>query len=283
MQWWRVLCVVALVLLPQPALVSMLPATQGHVHAVGVVGDQEEERYVGAGAVLLPNTVDRGTRWEAATCVGCRWKVTRPCLRDDEHGDAGCRGSILGCPQGREIGRAWFARSGGEFEPVGLFCPSDGEVTSVVDAARHVRAGFERHIPSLRVECQPGRGVVVGIPVHCRSLQTSALVSWTDSVAGHQVQTSATAVWDWTFHQRGEGPHASAAWTIRGTEPGGVYPRPAIRSTFRVAGEHQVTVRANWRGVFFVDGLGPFPISPDLEQRTAVQIPTGSALGVLSG
>ena len=61
--------------------------------------------------------------------TGCRWKVTKPCLREEEHSDAGCRGKILGCPQGREIGRAWLATPGGDFEPVGLFCPDDGEVT----------------------------------------------------------------------------------------------------------------------------------------------------------
>lgn len=255
----------------------------GPVHAVEVISDQEQERFVGSGAVLLPGTVDSGTRWEAATCLGCRWKVTNPCLRDDEHGDAGCRGSILGCPQGREISRAWFARPGGDFEPVGLFCPSDGEVTAVSEAASQLRAGFERNIPPLRVTCQPGRGVVVGIPVHCRSLQPSGHVEWIDQVAGYQVRTSAHATWDWSFLQRGTGSNANAEWTIRGTEPGGAYPSPAIRSTFWVAGEHQVSVLARWQGSFYVDDLGPFPISPDLEQRARVMIPTGSALGVLTG
>ncbi len=251
--------------------------------AVSVVGDEEAERYVGSGAVLLPTSVDRETRHQAARCVGCRWKVTTPCLRNDEHGDAGCRGSILGCPQGREISRAWLARPGGEFEPVGLFCPSDGEVTSVADAAARVRGGFERHIPALRVHCAPNRGVVVGIPLHCHSLQHSANISWSDSVAGYLVQTSAVATWEWVFQQHLRVGGVASNWSHVARQPGGPYPHPGVRQAFATAGTHGVQVRARWRGEFTVDGLGPFPISPDLEQRAALSVPTGSALAVIQG
>ena len=253
----------------------------GTVHAVDVVGDQEAERYVGSGAVVLPGSVERETREYASTCVGCRWKVTAPCLSDDGHGDAGCRGSILGCPQGREISRAWVARPGGDFEPVGLFCPSDGAVTSVADAGQQVSGGFERRIPALTVSCAPPRGVVVGIPVHCHSQQSTAYVSWTDSVAGYTVETSARATWEWTFRQRTANGVAAADWHHTTGEPGSAYPGPGVRQSFTKPGMHQVQVVARWRGWFTVDGLGPFPIHPDLEQRAALSVPTGSALGVL--
>jgi len=251
--------------------------------AVTVVGDDETERYVGSGAVLLPSSVDRETRHQAARCAGCRWKVTTPCIRDEQHGDASCRGTILGCPQGREISRAWLARPGGDFEPVGLFCPSDGEVTSVADAAARVRGGFERQIPALRVHCAPDRGVVVGIPLHCRSLQPSGHVSWSDSVAGYFVQTSASATWEWTFQQHLPNGAVAGQWAHVVRQPGGAYPGPGIRQAFTVAGIHGVQIRARWRGVFTVDGLGPFPISPDLEQRAVLRVPTGSALAVIKG
>ena len=253
----------------------------GGVHAVDVVGDQEAERYVGSGAVVLPGSVERETREYASTCVGCRWKVTAPCLSDDGHGDAGCRGTILGCPQGREISRAWVARPGRDFEPVGLFCPSDGAVTSVADAGQQVSGGFERRIPALTVSCAPPRGVVVGIPVHCHSQQTTAYVSWTDFVAGYTVETSARATWEWTFRQRTANGTAAADWHHISGEPGSAYPGPGVRQSFTKPGMHQVQVVARWRGWFTVDGLGPFPIHPDLEQRAAVSVPTGSALGVL--
>lgn len=251
--------------------------------AVSVIGDEEAERYVGSGAVLLPSSVGWGVRTHASTCVGCRWKVTAPCLRDDQHSDAGCRGTILGCPQGREISRAWLAQPGGDFEPVGLFCPSDGEVTSVADAMTRVSGGFERHIPPLNVDCAPGRGVVVGIPMHCHSRQPAAQVSWTDSVAGYSVQTTATATWEWTFQERTPSGANVGHWSHVVDRPGGRYPGWGIRQGFTVPGVHSVEVKARWRGSFTVDGLGPFPITPDLEQHARLQIPTGSALGVIRG
>lgn len=251
--------------------------------AVSVIGDDEAERFVGSGAVLLPNSIEWNTRAHASTCVGCRWKVTAPCLRDDEHGDAGCRGTILGCPQGREISRAWLARPGQDFEPVGLFCPSDGDVTSVADATVRVRGSFERHIPPLRVKCAPERGVVVGIPLHCRSLQPSGQASWVDSVAGYSVHTSAVASWEWNFQQYRAPGMKVGEWSHATHEPGADYPGDGVRQGFTLPGVHLVEVRARWRGTFTVDGLGPFPISPGLEQRASLQVPTGSALGIVQG
>ena len=78
------------------------------VGGVDIVGDDEADRFVGSGAVFLPSTVSATRRQQAAWCHGCRWKVTAPCLRQDEHSDAGCRGNVLGCFRGREIGRAWL-------------------------------------------------------------------------------------------------------------------------------------------------------------------------------
>lgn len=278
----RFLALVGVALTALMALVAALDTTAASPSAaVSVIGDDEAERYVGSGAVLLPSTVSWGVRAQASTCVGCRWKVTAPCLRDEDHSDAGCRGTILGCPQGREISRAWLARPGGDFEPVGLFCPSDGEVTSVVDAMTRVRGGFERNIPGLSVDCEPGRGVVVGIPMHCRSLQPTSLVSWTDSVAGYSVRTTATASWEWTFRQRGPSGADAGQWFHVVDQPGSSYPDWGIRQGFTIPGMHWVDVRARWRGTFTVDGLGPFPIAPDLEQHARLRIPTGSALGVI--
>jgi hypothetical protein len=268
-----------LLVLPVPGL--LLPATS-HA-AVDVVGDGERERYVGSGAVLLPSNLSSSTRHEASRCAGCRWKVTLPCRLEEIDGDAVCRGTILGCPQGREISRVWLARPGGDFEAVGMFCPSDGEVTSVDDATRQVRAGFERHIPPLAIQCQPPRGVVVGIPLHCRSKQSTARVTWTDRVAGYTVETRTQARWEWTFTQVGRSASQNSVWRHHADFPGESYPAAGIRQSFTASGVHRVDVLARWTGEFTVDGLGPFSISPDLLQRASLQVPTGSALGVVRG
>jgi len=248
------------------------------VPAVGVevIGDDEQDLYSGSGAVILPTSVSATTRHQAASCPGCRWKVTMPCLVDDEHQDAVCRGVILGCPQGREIRRAWLATPGGDYEPVGMFCPSDGEAVSVAEATSSVRGGFTHKLPALRPVCEPPQGAVVGIPVHCRSGQPSAQVQWNDQVAGFAVRTRARAQWTWRF-----GPARGEPVTVRTRDPGSAYPRPGVQHSFPVAGRSQVSVQAAWDGEFWVDELGPFPITEQVTQHWELSVPIGSAVGVI--
>lgn len=246
--------------------------------AVEVIADDEIDAYSGSGSVLFPVGVGIAARQRGSDCPGCRWKVTKPCQRTDDHQDAGCRGMVLGCPQGREIQRAWLAVPGRDFEPVGLFCPSSGEAVAVAVVQAQVRGSFTHRLPSLRPTCQPARGVVVGIPVHCRAGQHSGAVSWTDSVAGQQVTTSARAAWTWTFQD-----HPGLASRQQVDFPGEPYPRPGIQHRFRMSGPGRVAVEARWRGEFTVAGLGPFAVEPDVTQRAELTIPVGSAVGAIRG
>lgn len=244
--------------------------------AVEVIADDELDQYSGSGAVIWPSSITASSRQRGATCAGCRWKVTMPCKRDGGLQDAGCRGIVLGCPQGREIQRAWLARAGGDFEPVGLFCPTDGGAVSVADATEQVRGSFTRRLPSLRPSCDPPRGVLARIPVHCRSGQPSARVQWEDEVAGLPVRTSARGRWVWTF-----ATEDGRASSLEATEPGAGYPAPGVRHAFPVPGMNSIAVEAIWIGEFTVDGLGPFPVEQPVRQRAELRVPTGSALGVI--
>jgi len=254
------------------AVIGAIPPSQG----VEVIGDDERDLYSGSGAVILPSAVSAHRRQQAASCPDCRWKVTMPCQTQDGFQDAVCRGFVLGCPQGREIKRAWLATPGRDFEPVGLFCPSDGEAVSVAQATQAVRGAFSRALPALRPVCEPPRGVVVGIPVHCRTGQPSAQVGWQDQLLGYAVTTSARASWSWNFVSA-TGQHVVVPSAI----PGGAYPSPAVQHAFPVAGVNRVRVTATWAGRYFVDGLGPFPIEPNVTQQARIEVPTGSALGVV--
>ena len=255
--------------------------------SVDVVADPQSESFVGTGAVLLPSTVAQHTRSEASRCVGCRWRVSTGCSLPHGSGGRGqdlvCLAPAHRCSDGQPPRQVWFARPSHDFEPVGIFCPSDGNVTSVQDATRHVRGGFEHRIPPLAVTCEPGRGVVVGIPLHCRSGQPGATVAWSDSVAGFTVHTRAEASWEWTFRQATNAPGSNATWTHRTREPGREYPSPGIRQAFSRPGINSVEVIARWRGEFTVEGLGTFPIEDELQQRGRLNVPTGSALGVVRG
>ena len=73
----------------------------------------------------------------------------------------------------REGDRSSLARPGADFEPVGLFCPDDGEVTSVADMSARIRGDIVEKVPPLGPGCLPARGAVVGIDLHCRSGQSS--------------------------------------------------------------------------------------------------------------
>lgn len=255
--------------------------------SVEVVGDPDAESFVGSGAVILPSSIATHTRSEAARCIGCRWYVSTDCRsgeqeHDNTHGLV-CLAPAQRCTDGQPPRQVWFARPSEDFEPVGIFCPSDGSVTSVEEATRQVQGGFEHRIPPLAMACEPGRGVVVGIPLHCRSGQSSAFVSWSDTVAGFTVHTRAQASWEWTFRQTPSAPRPDMTWTHRTSEPGREYPNPGIRQAFSRPGMHSVEVVARWRGEFTVEGLGTFPIQTELEQRGRVRVPTGSALGVVRG
>lgn len=267
---------IALTLVPTLVLPGLAVSLSTPATGVEVIADDELDQYSGSGSVILPTGISASARHRGASCVGCRWKVTMPCQREDDHQDAVCRGIILGCPQGREIKRAWLAPPGRDFEPVGLFCPSDGEAVSVAEATSAVRETFQHRLPPLRPICEPPRGVVVGIPVHCRSGQPAAQMAWSDRVVGYSTRTRATARWTWVFDPARGDPVAVGA-----AIPGEAYPRPGVQHMYRVAGPSRVTVRAAWDGEFFVDDLGPFPIDPGLTQQVELEVPIGSALGVI--
>ena len=191
----------------------------------------------------------------------------------------------MGCPQGREIGRAWLARPGADFEPVGLFCPHDGEVTSVADMSTRIRGDIVEKVPPLSPACLPARGAVVGIDLHCRSGQSSARLGWSTTVVGHAVLAEASATWSWAFEQRARAgvstPTATREWVHAVGFPGGVYPDRGIRQAFTDVGRHLVRVQSAWRGRYWVDGLGPFDVQDPVRQEHAWEVDVGSAVGVL--
>lgn len=255
------------------------------VGEVNIVGDDETDRLVGSGAVFLPSTVSAARRQQAASCHGCRWKVTALCLREDEHSDAGCRGSVLGCSQGREIGRAWLARPGADFEPVGLFCPDDGEVTSVADMSTRIRGDIVERVPPLEPECLPARGAVVGLDLHCLSGQPSARLGWSSTVVGHAVVAEGSATWTWVFRQRARGVSSTPTPTAQRVHtvgfPGRAYPEAGVRQAFTDAGRHRVQVRSAWQGRYWVDGVGPFDVHDQVRQGDVWEVGVGTAMGVL--
>ena len=191
----------------------------------------------------------------------------------------------MGCPYGREIGRAWLARPGADFEPVGLFCPHDGEVTSVADMSTRIRGDIVEKVPPLAPECLPARGAVVGIDLHCRSGQSSARLGWSSTVVGHAVVGEASATWFCAFEQTAPAGvstrTATREWVHTVGFPGGVYPDRGIRQAFTDVGRYLVRVQSAWRGRYWFAGLGPFDGQDPVRQEHTWEVNVGSAVGVL--
>ena len=109
---------------------------------------------------------------------------------------------------------------------MGLFCPHDGEVTSVADMSTRIRGEMVENVPPLAPECLPARGAVVSIDLHCRSGQSFACLAWSSTVVGHAVVGEASATWFWAFEQTARAgvstPTATREWVHTVGFPGGV-------------------------------------------------------------
>ena len=186
----------------------------------------------------------------------------------------------------REGDRSSLARPGADFEPVGLFCLDDGEVTSVAEMSAHIRGDIVERVPPLAPQCLPARGAVVGLDLHCRSGQPSARLGWSSTVVGHAVVAEASATWSWAFTQRARADTstgtATTEWVHTVGFPGRAYPHKGIRQAFTDVGRHLVRVRSAWRGRYWVDGVGPFGVNDQVRQEHAWEVGVGSAMGVLT-
>jgi hypothetical protein len=80
-----------------------------------VVADQEQVRYQGNGGLILPTTVDTGTRNEMMRCRGCGWKLTAACVPGPNDY---CDAAIRGCSGLIDHVRVWFRPEGGNWREV---------------------------------------------------------------------------------------------------------------------------------------------------------------------
>ncbi|MEY4137438.1 MAG: hypothetical protein RL205_1566 [Actinomycetota bacterium] len=240
-------------------------AAPAHAVEVGAGAD----RYSGSGGLLLPGTVDSGTRHQAAECAGCRWRLSDPCAADG----GPCLAITRGCAQLASLLRIRLSSDGGStWSDRGLVCiPPAGPIT-VADVAAGVRGEFERLVPELRPRLEPSAGVVTRIPVNFISGQPRGLPPSSHVILGQNVELRPAVRWSWDF---GDGAE------IGSSEPGEPYPAGTIRHAYRRAGVQVARVRAHWSGTFQVDGLGPFPVTGSIEQSAAMEVAVGEGRAVL--
>lgn len=229
-----------------------------------VFANPEEVRYEGNGGLILPPSVNNGTRNEVIRCRGCGWKLTAACVPGpDNYCDAGIRG----CPGLIDHMRVWFQPPGGEWKEVDRICLTNYAVTTITDLENGIADNFARYVPEQVARCWPTRGAVTNLPLVCQSGQSQSEVNWNISIAGFNVSITTQPSWAWDFD-------GSILFTRK---PGGPYPITEISHTFSSVGLKAINVTTRWNGNFRVDSLESIAIERDLFQSTSINVTVGQA------
>ncbi len=265
-----------LILLSSIALLwgsAVLPTADPARAAVEIVGDDEQDAFVGTGALLLPASIDEQTRREVAACPDCRWRLSSPCV-DTELGNAfdgqqACERAPDTCRAG-ELRRSWFDDGSGVWRNLGLVCVRD-RVHTVATMGREVRSTLRESLPEPEVQTLPATGVVTQLPTYLSCGADVGPVELSEVLGGHRVRMSARPTWQWDF---GDGTSAT-------TEvPGAPVRGGPVAHVYRQPGSREVRCRVVWEAEFRVDGIGPFPVTQPVRQQAgrAVEVGEGRAL-----
>jgi len=245
------------------------------VERPAVVADDASDTIVGTGGLILPDGVDDGIRREVSSCPGCSWRVTSPCvdsgLGNAFDGQSHCRSVSRGCQVG-SLRRTWFRPEGGAWRELGLVCVTERPVTVAMVGDR-IHERLEKRLPGPQVAHAPASGVVTGIPT-AFSAGTEATVREFDwEILGQQVRVQAVPTWTWSF------PDGT---TVRTQDPGHLAPGSAVRHTFRRSGPMPVVCSVEWSGQYTLPGLGTFPVSGVIRQRSQMLVAVGEGRALLT-
>jgi hypothetical protein len=229
-----------------------------------VIANPEHVRYEGSGGLILPATVDSGTRNEVIRCRGCAWKLIAACVPGPENY---CDAGIRACPGLIDHMRVWFRPLNGAWKEVDRICLTNYEVTTVNELENSVAETFERYVPEQEARCWPAQGAVTNLPLICQSGQPEQALSWNIPISGFMVLITAAPSWTWDFH--------GAFSTTRNA--GGPFPNKDISHTFSTAGSKNIHVVTRWNGYFSVDSLENVTIERELTQRSSMAVIVGQA------
>lgn len=240
-----------------------------------VAADDETDTIVGTGGLILPDGVDVGTRREVSSCPGCAWRVTSPCvdsgLGNAFDGQAHCRSVTRGCQVG-SLRRTWFRPDGGTWRELGLVCVTERPVTVAMVGDR-IHDRLEEHLPAPQVEHAPARGVVTGIPTAFATGDQAREQVFDWQILGQHVRVRVVPAWTWVF------PDGT---TVRTREPGSLAPGSAVSHIFRRSGPMTVVCVVEWSGEYTLPGLGSFPVTGLIRQRSQVLVSVGEGRALLT-
>lgn len=249
-------------------LLCLLTSTSP-AHAADVSGDDDRDVFVGSGSSLLLDrsfTGGEGQRRRIAACPGCRWSLTGLCYGESRDGsNRVCIPQAHECPPDQRSVAVWFGEPGEPMQVTGTTCLGPRGPRTVSSVAAAVDDLVLTAVPPLQPDVAPAP-VLTGIAARARSGQPQRLGSRTMNLGGSTVVLDATVEWHWLW---GDGT------STRTTSP-------VVRKTWRTPMRTRVTVNAQWRGWFSVDGLGPFPVSGAvITQQSSVPVNVHPARTVL--
>ena len=244
----------------------LLVGTPPAARAADVHGDDEHDRYVGTGGLVLPGTTDEDTRREVAGCADCSWRMTSPCVASvlGNAFGSGCTSVVRGCPGG-ELLRAWFRAGGRPWREVALVCVGPGGPVTVARAGHAAAERVTRGIPPLVPAFQPPHGVLAQLPVRFRSGQPPGEQRFALSLLTSAVTVAARPTWSWTF---GDGAHVEDS-------------SGQVEHVYRVASRYEATCTSTWSARFTVDGLGPYPVPEPVVQTASAGVSVGEGRALL--
>lgn len=254
------------------AIVLAVPITLGSTSTVSaditVIGDDDQDAFVGTGSLLLPPQIATDFREVAATCPGCTWRSVVQC----EMTSAGaCRGPARLCgPDGYWL-RVFLTRPDGTEINLGAACFGSVGPVSRETAEAQLRDRIVALVPELRAWRQPPGRVLPHLPVVFGVTQSEQPLMESFTLVGLPFELTARPRWAWDFGT------ASLATSSAGRR----WPHSTVDHVYRGSGTAQVRVTAVWEATYEVAGVGPLAVDEPVTQRTSLDVPVGQGRAVL--
>jgi hypothetical protein len=235
---------------------------------ITIIGDDDQDAFVGSGSLLLPPQIATDWREVAATCPGCRWRSVIQC----EMTTAGsCRGPARLCgPDGYWL-RVFLTRPDGVEMNLGAACFGSGGPVSRETAEALLRERVVALVPPLKAWRQPSGPALAHVPVIFGVDQSEEPFTEAFEIVGLPVEITARPRWSWDF---GSEPVATSSAGRR-------WPNPTIGHVYRRSGQNEAQVTAMWDATYVVAGVGPLAIAEPVTQRATIDVPVGQARAVL--
>lgn len=235
---------------------------------ITIIGDDDQDAFVGTGSLLLPPQIATDWRQVAATCPGCTWRSVVQC----EMTSAGaCRGPARLCgPDGSWL-RVYLTRPDGTEMDLGAACFGSGGPVSRATAEGQIRDRLVALVPPLRAWRQPSGRVLPQLPVVFGVTQAEEPLVRSFDLVGLPIELTARPRWVWDF---GSGSLATGSAGRR-------WPDATIGHSYRRSGVAEARVTAIWQATYEVAGVGPLAIDEPVTQEASLSIPVGQGRAVL--